>query len=469
MSTTIWWIRRDLRLHDNQASMAAMQAGERVVPVFIIDPRLTESTLRSEKRLNFLWGGLHSLDESLHMHGSRLIIRRGDPAEELKKLVTEAKATAIFAEEDYSPYARKRDRGIAKRLPLHLEPGLTALPVGSVRKANGTPYRKFTPFSKAWKSLPIPVPEEIIPAPGKIRTPAKLASLPIPKHAAITRFPAGEAEAQSRLTAFTNGVDAPIYQYAETRDRPDLSGTSTLSPYLRFGMISARQAVATAKRAIQEAPGKAAEQGAQAWLNELIWREFFIAILADFPNAMVESFRPEYRNIHWHNDESDFEAWKSGQTGYPIVDAAMRQLAHTGWMHNRARMIVASFLVKDLLIDWRWGQNWFMQNLIDGDPAANNGGWQWSAGTGTDAAPYFRIFNPILQGKKFDPQGEYVRRWVPELAGVPQKHIHTPWEIPEQLQEQIGVRLGIEYPHPIVDHRSARERTLEAYRQAKEL
>ena len=232
-------------------------------------------------------------------------------------------------------------------------------------------------------------------------------------------------------------------------------------------MLSARQAVFAAEQAAQLAPDETARQGAQTWLNELIWREFFISILFHFPNVMKESFRPELRQISWRNNEVEFLAWKEGQTGYPIVDAAMRQLAKTGWMHNRARMIVASFLVKDLLINWRWGERWFMQMLVDGDPAANNGGWQWSAGTGTDAAPYFRIFNPVLQGKKFDPQGDYVRQWVPELANLPPKFIHNPWEMPHQLQIQFNVLLGVEYPFPIVDHTLARERTLEAYQHAK--
>ena len=315
----------------------------------------------------------------------------------------------------------------------------------------------------------MPQPAEVLEPPEQIHTPTEIVSLPIPDHVTETRFPPGEDEAQRRLMNFAHGDDAPIYHYAETRNRPDLAGTSTLSPYLRFGMVSARQAAVTGILAIQSSRNDTSRLGAQTWLNELIWREFFISILAYYPHVLKGSFRPEYNNIPWCNDEPAFTAWKSGQTGYPIVDAAMRQLKQTGWMHNRARMIVASFLVKDLLIDWRWGQSWFMENLIDGDPAANNGGWQWSAGTGTDAAPYFRIFNPVLQGKKFDPQGKYVRRWVPELTSIPQKFIHAPWEMPEQYQTQIGFRLGIDFPHPIVDHSLARERTLEAYRQAKEI
>jgi deoxyribodipyrimidine photo-lyase len=282
-------------------------------------------------------------------------------------------------------------------------------------------------------------------------------------------FPPGEVEARRRLEAFVAGDDAPIYRYAEGRNRLDRDGTSRLSPYLRFGMLSARQAVVGALAAAGAAPGAGARQGAETWLNELVWREFFIHILYHFPRVRASSFRPEYDRIAWENDEAAFAAWCQGRTGYPVVDAAMRQLVQTGWMHNRARMIVASFLVKDLLVDWRWGERFFMQHLVDGDPAANNGGWQWTAGTGTDAAPYFRIFNPILQGKKHDPGGDFVRRWLPELDGVPDKYLHAPWEMPEEVQHQAGCTIGQDYPAPIVDHAWARERTLAAYAHAREM
>jgi deoxyribodipyrimidine photo-lyase len=468
MSTAIWWIRRDLRLRDNQALSAALQTSERVIPLFIIDPQLAESYPRPEKRLHFLWAGLRALNESLRQRGSGLIVRRGNPTQELARLLEETQATGIFAEEDITPYARKRDQSIAAQLPLHLTPGLTILPVGSVLKANGDPYTVYTPFSKTWKSFPLPQADAVVTAPEYIPTPKNIHSISIPKHTDLLLFPAGEAEAQNRLQNFTAGDAAFIFQYAEQRDRPDLAGTSLLSPYLRFGMISARELAICAQNAVNRAASPQALEGVQTWLNELIWREFYISILAHFPRVRTQSFRPAYQEIPWRNDPNEFEAWKAGETGYPIVDAAMRQLRQTGWMHNRARMIVASFLIKDLLIDWRWGESWFMQNLVDGDLAANNGGWQWSAGTGTDAAPYFRIFNPTLQGKKFDPQGNYVRRWVPELTRVPTKHIHTPCKMTEQLQSKVGVRLGEIYPRPIVEHAFARKRTLETYRQAKE-
>ena len=461
MKTSIWWIRRDLRLSDNQALYAAMQAGEQVIPLFIIDPKLAETNRQPEKRLNFLWGGLQALDDGLRKIGSQLIVRRGSPGDELRKLINETSASTVFAEKDITPYAIARDRLVSKHVSLKLTPGLTVLESDDVLKADGTPYTVFTPFSKTWKTIYPTQKEPILSIPGKINTPDNLASFGIPEHTTNPLFPAGEQEAHQRLIAFTKGDQAPIFHYADLRNRPDLAGTSALSPYMRFGMISARQAVLTANLAMQVAVNENARKGAQTWLNELIWREFFISILTHFPGVKKQSFRPDLRRIPWRNDPAEFEAWKHGQTGYPIVDAAMRQLLQTGWMHNRSRMIVASFLVKDLLIDWRWGERWFMQNLVDGDIAANNGGWQWSAGTGTDAAPYFRIFNPILQGKKFDPNGDYVRSWIPELSEVATQYIHTPWNLPDS-------QLINKYPKPIIDHSFARERTLEAYRIAKE-
>ena len=443
--TSIWWIRRDLRLTDNPALHSALDAGD-VIPVFILDPAFSA---QSPRRRSFLYEGLSSLNKNLQTRGSYLVIRTGKPVDVLRQLIQEANATAIFAEEDYTPYARKRDSQIASQLPVQLILGQTVHHPEFVKKADGKPYTIYTPYSKIWKSLLQEI--KLIPAPKNINTPAGIQSDPIPAFESNPLFPAGEAEALKRLKDFAS---KRIFAYDEARNRMDLDGTSSLSPYLRFGMLGLRQAVSAARQASAES------RGAEVWLNELIWREFYIQILYHFPHVSQNAFNASLANIPWRNNESEFSAWKNGLTGMPIVDAAMRQLKKTGWMHNRARMIVASFLVKDLLIDWRWGEAWFMENLLDGDLAANNGGWQWTAGTGTDAAPYFRIFNPVLQSAKFDPDGNYIRKWVPELSGLNAKGIHTPWGFDIKIPG---------YPErPIVDRGIVKERTLKAYSISKE-
>jgi deoxyribodipyrimidine photo-lyase len=465
MSTAIWWIRRDLRLSDNQALHAALAHSEVVVPIFILDPRLLGSPFSSQRRTDFLFNGLGTLDSELRKRGSGLLVRKGDPLEILHSLLVETSAENIYAEADHSPYARRRDANVMLRLPLKLTPGVTVHPVESMHKTDGDPYTVYTPFSRMWQSLPFSGTP--LPAPERLSAFPHLTSLGLPDVSGYSlndQFLAGEAEAQRRLEKFTTSF---IYRYMEDRNRMDLDGTSGLSPYLRFGMLSARQAAWAVREAESLAVGINARNGAETWLNELIWREFYAAILYHFPYVRETAFRPTLRNIPWRDDQDGFRAWAEGRSGYPVVDAAMRQLNSTSWMHNRARMITASFLVKDLLIDWRLGERYFMQHLIDGDPAANNGGWQWTAGTGTDAAPYFRVFNPVLQGKKFDPTGTYVRRWVPELSAVPDTYIHTPWDMPTSLQAKLGCVIGKTYPAPIIDHAMARQRVLAAYRQGE--
>ena len=447
--TSIWWIRRDLRLTDNPALHAALKPGS-VLPVFIIDPAFDSASAR---RKNFLYEGLHALDKDLRERGSYLLIRTGKPLNILKQLIIETKADGIFAEEDFTPYARKRDLEIEHHLPFHLISGQTVHHPNTVLKADGNPYTVYTPYSKVWKAK-LPTKLDLYPAPEKINTPIELTNEKLPSYKLNPNFPAGEKEALVRLEEF---LFKKIYSYNEDRNRMDLDGTSSLSPYLRFGMIGLRQAVQAAKLVTSNLQ-PATTKGAEVWLNELIWREFYIQILYHFPQVSKTSFNPSLANIPWRNDESDFEAWKEGRTGVPVVDAAMRQLKSIGWMHNRARMIVASYLVKDLLIDWRWGEAWFMENLLDGDPAANNGGWQWTAGTGTDAAPYFRIFNPVLQSAKFDPNGNYIRKWVPELQSLNAKDIHAPWEK--------GIKVDGYPTRPIIER--DKDRTLQAYKLSKE-
>jgi deoxyribodipyrimidine photo-lyase len=444
MKTALWWIRRDLRLHDNPALEAALSAAETVVPVFILDRRLLQSRYNGEKRTAFLLGGLRDLDRSLRERGSRLVVREGDPARELGTLRREAGADAIFAEEDVSPYSRSRDARVAAELPLRLLWGVGILPPKAVLKSNGDPYTTFTPYSRAWRREAAGRDPVISESSRRLSTPDAIGSLPIPP-SPPPPTPPGEGAGLARLDRFARG---PIFDYADRRNRLDLDGTSGLSPYLRFGMVSARRAHAVMTHALENAPGKTEGLSATAFETELLWREFYISILYHFPEVRSRSFRKETRSVAWRDDAEGFRAWCAGETGYPIVDASMRQLSSTGFMHNRARMIAASFLTKHLLIDWRRGEEWFMKHLVDGDPAANNGGWQWSAGTGTDAAPYFRVFNPTLQGKRFDPEGAFVREWVPELEGTEAATVHEP-------------------KNPIVSHTLARVRALAAFRASR--
>jgi deoxyribodipyrimidine photo-lyase len=466
----IWWIRRDLRLSDNQALQAALQAAGEVIPLFILDPALLGSAWVGLKRTAFLFAGLQALDADLRRRGGRLIIRQGDPLQVLAEVFAESRAEALFAEPDVSPYAHRRDSRVEKALPVSWVGSPALRPPGTVLKSNGEPYTVFTPFSRAWKALPgldgLERSRGLFAAPNHIPVPAGLTSLPLPEPLdPPAGFPAGEAEAQRRLEFFTRPADGEwplIESYAAGRDRLDLEGTAQLSPYLRFGMLSARQAVAAALGATRAAPDPEARLSAETWLNELIWREFYLHVLEAFPRLRRENYR--LPGVRWQNDPQAFQSWCEGRTGYPAVDAAMRQLVQSGWMHNRARMIVASFLTKDLLIDWRWGERFFMQHLVDGDPAANNGGWQWAAGTGMDAAPYFRIFNPVSQGLRHDPEGVYIRRWLPELRSVPLAGLHQPWLMSAAEQQAAGCWIGVDYPAPIVEHSAARQRALAAYR-----
>lgn len=453
----IWWIRRDLRINDNQALISALNHGTGVLPVFILDEHLLKAS--NGKRGMFLISGLQKLDEDLRRLGSRLIVRSGDPVDEIPRLVAESGSECVFAEEDVTPYARRRDASVAKQVKMRLNGGLTIHPPTAVVKSDCQPYTVFTPYSHFWKSLPLS--EKALSAPRKLPPVPNIPSILLPDPIVPVFFAAGEFEAQRRLDEFLRG---PIFEYANGHNRLDQEGTSTLSPYLHFGMLSARQAFAASRQAEEAASDARSRSGCETWRNELIWREFYQSILLHFPFVLKTAFRPSMRNITWRNSSSDLEAWQNGRTGYPVVDAGMRQLASIGWMHNRARMITASFLVKHLLINWQEGERWFMQTLVDGDLASNNGGWQWVAGTGTDAAPYFRIFNPILQGKRFDPEGHYVRKWVPELANVPTRLIHTPWQMTLEEQRRFGVFIGRNYPTPIIEHNFARQRALLAFR-----
>lgn len=466
MKTAIWWIRRDLRIANNLALNKALENAFEVIPLFILDPRLLDGIRSSQRRNAFLFAGLRELNICLKQRGSELIVQQGNPTEVFKKLKQELGTFHIFAEKDYSPFAIERDDEIEKEFALTLVNGLTAIHPERLLKTDGTPYRVFTPFMKFWRGVYSELTHQEITAPENIITSTKLTSDTIPDFdlALIDGFIPGEKAAIEQFNRFADEVSGAIQSYGQLRDYPATDATSVLSPYLKFGMVSAQQAFNRAFECLSSASSMEKVQSIEKWIDELIWREFYHYILFHFPHSRYRNYQSKYDNIQWDNDTDNITAWQQGLTGFPFVDAGMRQLNQTGWMHNRLRMITASFLVKNLLVDWRIGERYFMQNLIDGDTAANVGGWQWVAGTGTDAAPYFRVFNPITQGKKFDAEGVYIRRWVPELLKVPDKYIHEPWRMPEEQQRAAGCIMGENYPHRIVDLKSSRARVLTAYK-----
>ena len=460
--TAIWWVRRDIRLDGNEALQAALNGSDRFFALFVIEPDLMASA--APKRRDFLVQALTDLDRQLRARGSRLVIRSGPAGDAFQALSAELGTVRIFAHQDFSPFACQRDQAIARQFDLRLYPGTVLRHPDQVLKNDGSPYTVFTPYKNKWYSQPLPTPADCLPAPDRFPSlPEKIPSEPLPDSQPVAGFPATSEEAQARLAAFLRDG---IRHYRSRRDRLDLDGTSALSPYLRFGLLSPRTCFTEAQIKLLQATEDERDQ-IRTWMDELVWREFYTAILYHFPEVMDGPFRKAYQNIPWRDAPDDLAAWQQGRTGYPIVDACLRQLLETGWMHNRGRMIAASFLTKDLLINWQEGETWFMANLVDGDPAANNGGWQWTAGTGTDAAPYFRIFNPVIQGEKFDPEGAYIARWVPELKNLPVKYRHQPWKLPDREALQAGFTLGKDYPHPLVDHAFARQRTLAAYQAAR--
>ena len=466
MPTVLHWFRRDLRLHDNTALARAAAAADRLVPVFVVDDAILARPDTGAARVIFMLGCLRALADALAAAGSRLVLLRGAPEQELPRLARAVGAGEIHWNKDYEPHARGRDARVAEALA---SAGIASRPwkdhvlfeEREILTAAGTPFTVFTPYARVWASRTPPRPVAAarlppLPEYGTLPTTAipdatdlgfrTSASLPAP----------GEATGRARLEDFTAHA---LAAYERERDFPARAGTSGLSPYLRFGAVSIRTAYAASARS--------RGGGARTWRTELAWRDFYYQLLFHHPNVEREAFRPAFRTLAWENDPARFAAWCRGETGYPIVDAAMRQLDATAWMHNRCRMIVASFLTKDLLIDWRRGERYFMEQLVDGDLAANNGGWQWAASTGTDAQPYFRIFNPSAQGERFDPDGAYVRRWIPELGQVPARWIHRPWDMPAREATRAGVVLGTTYPVRIVRHEEQRVRALAMYEAAR--
>ncbi|MEO1290942.1 MAG: deoxyribodipyrimidine photo-lyase, partial [Chloroflexota bacterium] len=449
----IHWFRRDLRMRDNIALHHACESDHPVIALFVIDTHLLKAERVGAPRLRFMLDALQSLDQSLQEKNTRLLVRHGKPQDIIPALIDELDAQALYFNRDYSPYARQRDEAIEKSLeiPVCVYDDAILMPPGSILKGDGDPYKVYTYFWKKWKKANKPevsvrhfrdewfydlsnVQNDGIPT---------LDELGFEDTPIIVE--ASEDKALSMLDEF---IDADIKHYGERRnwlpihpyddERPN--GTSYLSPFLRLGLLSPRQAYWAAREAYSNTSSKNYKESIETWVSELAWREFYTHIMYFFTHVLENDFVDTYETMQWDDDTESLQAWKDGMTGYPVVDAAMRQLKAIGWMPNRARMIVASFLTKDLLIHWKHGDVHFMQHLIDGDPASNNGGWQWAAGTGTDAQPYFRIFNPVSQSEKY-ARVEYLKHWLPELADVPEKHIHAPWEMDTPPAD---------YPAPIV-------------------
>ncbi len=469
MRLWLWWVRRDLRLEDNPALRTAA-AGGAVIPVFIHSPA-------DETGTHAPWGvgaasawwlhrSLQSLHEQLHSLGSRLIIRRGDPALTLARIAAETSATGVAWNRIQEPAQQQLESAVIERLEeLDVyagEPDLLHEPTTLLTGA-GTGYKVFTPF---WRSLrqrmpptePLPCPT--LPSVDAWPMSESLSSLELlPSHdwtaGLQSTWTPGEAGATKRLHQITTTAAA----YEDQRNYPAIEGTSRLSPHLHFGELSPRQAWWAALQQV--------EQIAEPWLRQLAWREFSHHLLWHEPKTVEAPLRPEFARFPWQSNEQLLQRWQRGQTGYPIVDAGMRQLWQTGWMHNRVRMIVASFLVKDLLLPWQQGARWFWDTLVDADLANNTMGWQWTAGCGADAAPFFRIFNPVAQGRRFDADGQYVRHWVPEISDLPNRWIHEPWNAPQADRGAAGLESGKAYPAPIVDHQAARKQALAAYGRIK--
>jgi deoxyribodipyrimidine photo-lyase len=477
-SPSIVWFRNDLRLADNSALEAALRHGGPVIPVFIWAPEEEGDWPPGAASRWWLHQSLARLRESLEQRGVELVFQRGPSNATLLNLVRQTKADAVFWNTRYEPALVRRDRMVEQELRFAavkvevFEAGLLTDP-WSVRNKSGKPFQVFTPF---WNScLATLDPQQPSSAPRSLtRFTGRIDSAPLEQFKLEPRinwaagiaatWQPGEIGATKALERF---CATDLSRYTLNRDRPDIIGTSRLSPHLHFGEISARQVLHALRR-----DNRSRTAGEGSWKNsrfvaELGWREFAYHLICHYPHTPTRPLRPEFERFPWSQRPELLKAWQRGQTGYPMVDAGMRELWTTGWMHNRLRMVVGSFLVKHLLIPWQEGARWFWGALVDADLANNTLGWQWTAGCGADAAPFFRIFNPVSQGQKFDPDGEYVRRWVPELAGLTAEWIHQPWEAPVALLQQAGVKLGRTYPARIVEHASARAKALAAYEKIK--
>ena len=467
---TLVWFRRDLRAHDHAAFYHALKTGRAVYCAFVFDTEILHLlSPQAGRRVEFIWRSVRELAGALRDAGGELLVLHGPAREEVPKLAARLGVQAVFANRDYEPSAQARDAAVAGALAAQGVEFQTCkdqviFEGAELLTQSGRPFSVFTPYKNAWlKKLdgacfsPFAT-ERHFERLGRPPT-QPLPSLPELGFAATNMAQHGVGAGMNSAEILLRNFEARVDAYSETRDFPALDGTSRLSVHLRFGTVSIRRLVALAQARTS--------RGAAVWLSELIWRDFYFAILSHHPGVTVSAFHPEYDALEFENREDYFAAWCEGRTGYPLVDAAMRQINQTGFMHNRLRMVSASFLVKDLGVDWRWGEKYFADNLIDYDLAANNGGWQWAASTGCDAQPYFRIFNPVTQSEKFDSQGKFIRGYLPQLARVPDRFIHAPWKMGQEEQEKAGCILGRDYPLPVVDHAAARARTLERYGKAR--
>jgi len=480
MRTAILWFRQDLRLDDNLALSHALAHYERVIPLYIHAPEESAPWPPGAASRWWLHHSLLALDKSLRARGSRLLLRYGPSLDALQQLIRQSKAGAVLWNRLYEPAHLIRDTHIKRTLR---EQGVTVESFNAallfepwqVVKENGEPYRVFTPYWKACQqrglAQAVLAAAETLPPLSRALGSEKLEALELLPRIAWDsglkqQWQPGEAGAQQQLGTF---LDHGLLCYESGRDIPAGSNTSCLSPALHFGEIGPRQLVLALEQfaAVHRQPGLIAN--AEAWLRQLVWREFAHALLFHFPHTSDEPLDKRFSQFSWaENYQATLLAWQHGETGIPIVDAGMRELWHTGWMHNRVRMIAASLLTKNLLIPWQEGARWFWDTLLDADLANNSFGWQWVAGSGNDAAPYFRIFNPVLQGERFDTKGRYVRRWLPELAALPDRYLHKPWQAPEKIRHEAGIVLGENYPHPIVELKASRERALERFSLIKQ-
>lgn len=476
MKFGIWWLRRDLRLADNPALQTALMACDRVLPVYIHAPEEEAPWAPGAASRWWLHHSLTALDAALRSLGSRLLIRHGPSAQALLHLVEETGAEQVFCSRLYEPVAMERDRQVAEALRqrgIGMVGGNAALlnEPWTVRKTDDTPYRVFTPYWKACQQAGLdrplqPAPEALPPVSRKFSSVsiAELQLLPKPRWDDGLRetWQPGEDGAFEQLHRF---MGKHLSRYPQQRDRPDEAGTSRLSPHLHFGEIGPRQIWHALQH--EDTRSSRIRAATEAFVRQLGWREFSQQLLYHYPDTAEQPLDPRFRHMPWARDDQALQRWQHGSTGIPMVDAGMRELWHRGWMHNRVRMLCASFLTKNLRIPWQQGSRWFWDTLVDADLGNNTMGWQWTAGSGADAAPYFRIFNPVLQGRRFDPDGTYVRRWIPELAALPERYLHAPWEAPQRVLEQAGLQLGRDYPHPLVDLKASREQALAAYREIR--